>query len=302
MSDNEAKADSLPAVANLRRALATHQTIAIRQVMADGIIAVAAKARDWPLLHEAVDIKIQDQRDFLADWDRRVRSVGNPNLPIIPDLGTISVAQAEEEGGVKRTQASRWRKNLEDPEAYHHKVVLAACRKAGLEPEENHRAEGTGENEWFTPGQYIEAARDVMGGIDLDPATHEQAQLTVQAKTYFTAKDDGLSKSWHGRVWLNPPYAQPAIELFTTKMATEYAEGRVSQAVMLTHNYTDTRWFHLAAANADALCFTRGRIRFIDPAGEEAAPTQGQAFFYYGTNREAFTRIFARFGIPVYRA
>jgi hypothetical protein len=40
-------------------------------------------------------------------------------------------------------------------------------RTAELMPAENHRAEGTGENEWFTPAQYIEAARAVMGEIDL---------------------------------------------------------------------------------------------------------------------------------------
>ena len=36
-------------------------------------------------------------------------------------------------------------------------------------------------NEWFTPEQYITAAREVMGEIDLDPAPHRIEQETVRA-------------------------------------------------------------------------------------------------------------------------
>jgi len=38
-----------------------------------------------------------------------------------------------------------------------------------------HRTKGTGQNEWFTPDKYIQAAREVMGDIDLDPATSKSA-------------------------------------------------------------------------------------------------------------------------------
>ena len=52
---------------------------------------------------------------------------------------------------------------------------------------------------------------------------------------------------------------------------------------MLTHNYADTTWFHRAQSASSALCFTRGRIKFIDSIGNEcASPVQGQAFFYFG--------------------
>jgi hypothetical protein len=70
----------------------------------------------------------------------------------------------------------------------------------------------------------------------------------------------------------------------------------VSQAITLTHSYTDTDWFHNLEAYADWICFTRGRVRFIDDAGIESAPTQGQAFFYYGDQRDRFKELFGPVG------
>lgn len=172
-------------------------------------------------------------------------------------------------------------------------------REMAREVVHNHRAQGTGENEWYTPEEYIEAARLVMGSIDLDPASSEIANARVKAAKFYTQEDDGLSKNWTGNVWLNPPYAQPAIQHFAEKMAAEIDCGRVSQAVMLTHNYTDTRWFHLSAERASAICFTRGRIGFLSPEGKRAAPTQGQAFFYYGDNVDRFADVFSKFGFVV---
>lgn len=162
-----------------------------------------------------------------------------------------------------------------------------------------HRANFTGEQEWFTPPEFIEAARVAMGAIDLDPATCAKAQETVKAERYFTADDDGLARDWHGRVWMNPPYSQPAISQFVDKLVESYLSGEVTEAIALTHNYTDTSWFHRAASAARWICFTRGRIRFVSASGQLAAPTQGQAFFYFGQNPAAFRGAFAEIGLLV---
>ena len=51
------------------------------------------------------------------------------------------------------------------------KETLGEVTTAGLLRSHNHRAQGTGENEWYTPAQYVVAARQVLGCIDLDPAS-----------------------------------------------------------------------------------------------------------------------------------
>lgn len=158
---------------------------------------------------------------------------------------------------------------------------------------------GTGENEWYTPTEYLDAARNVLGTIDLDPASSDAAQEIVGASQHFTKANDGLLQEWHGRVWLNPPYTQPDIANFVTKMVSERAAGRVEAAILLTHNYTDTAWFHEAAAFSDAICFTRGRVKFYNAAGDVAAPTQGQAFFYFGDDISHFAERFLGIGFVV---
>lgn len=179
--------------------------------------------------------------------------------------------------------------------AEHHEPAKEVMREAV----HNHRAQGTGENEWYTPQTHLDAAYEVLGNIDLDPASSEIANKTVQADRIFTIDDDGLTKEWAGRVWMNPPYAQPFIAQFVEKLASEYEAGRVTEAISLTHNYTDTVWFHRAAKSCAAICFTRGRIGFLSPEGKKAAPTQGQAFFYYGSKVAEFVTSFSRIGFVV---
>jgi phage N-6-adenine-methyltransferase len=159
-----------------------------------------------------------------------------------------------------------------------------------------HLARGTGDNDWNTPGQCISAARAVLGEIDLDPASNIEAQTIVQATKFFTKEDDGLKHEWHGRVWLNPPYARGLIGRFVAKLLAELEAGHVTAAIMLTHSFTDTAWYQDAAGMAAAVCFTRGRIRFEKPAGEKASPVKGQSFLYFGDNPNAFRDVFEKYG------
>jgi ParB family chromosome partitioning protein len=157
-------------------------------------------------------------------------------------------------------------------------------------------AYNSGDNEWHTPAKHIEMARTVLGTIDLDPASNEIAQQTVRTERYFTAETDGLQQQWRGPVWLNPPYSSALIGLFVRKLIEERCADNIT-AIMLVNNSTDTAWWHEAEEIADAICFTRGRIQFIDPNGVEVgSPTQGQCFFYYGDDKDKFADVFKDIG------
>jgi ParB family chromosome partitioning protein len=160
-----------------------------------------------------------------------------------------------------------------------------------------HVANNSGNSEWHTPDEYLNAARAVMGGIDLDPASSAIAQERVQATTFYTVDDDGLTKDWKGRVWLNPPYTVGVVDQFVAKLVEHVAAGDVSAAVVLVNNATETRWFRQAAAVATAVCFPAGRVKFLDEQGNSGAPLQGQAVLYFGTATEAFVSEFSRFGL-----
>ncbi|KKL77956.1 hypothetical protein LCGC14_2029740, partial [marine sediment metagenome] len=117
----------------------------------------------------------------------------------------------------------------------------------------------------------------VLGSIDLDPASCEFAQKTVQAEKYFSEEDDGLGLPWYGRVFLNPPYQMPEIRDSVDKLIDELPN--IESAILLTNNNTDTRWFGKLVYHSKLICFTKGRIKFYKTDREKTQPTNGQIFF-----------------------
>ncbi len=154
----------------------------------------------------------------------------------------------------------------------------------------------TGKVEWYTPTSIIETARAVLGGFDLDPASSERANEIIRAAQIFTAEDDGLSQDWPiGRIWMNPPYAANLVGNFINRFCAEV--GRGSSGIVLVNNATETGWFQELLTASDAVCFHKGRLKFVCPnKGDDGTPLQGQAIFYAGSDAARFVSEFSRVG------
>lgn len=112
-------------------------------------------------------------------------------------------------------------------------------------------------DEWYSPP----ALFDALGlRFDLDPAAPPGGVPWVPADRHLSKREDGLAEEWHGRVFLNPPYGRET-SAWLDKLA---ANG---DGLALVFARTDTRWFQRFAAEASALCFIQGRLRFHRPDG-----------------------------------
>ena len=210
--------------------------------------------------------------------------------------------------GLDRNQSSRWQEEATVPEEtfveWMNQVVdkgdevtqsglLRLARSNGNVA----AAANTGEIEWYTPAEYIQMARTVMGSIDTDPASSEAANEVIEAETYYTQDNDGLSAEWCGNVWMNPPYAAGVVSQFTAKLCAEINAGHCNQAIVLLNNATDTKWFADLVQLAAAVCFKTGRIAFVNQEGEAVAgAAQGQVFLYFGRRCKSFCKVFSSIG------
>lgn len=301
---------TLANISAARRALASAQTL-------EDVLHIRDQAKAWEACmkivgeslsaqQDAAEVKLRAERkagEMLAGMEKS--KGGRPaekTAGTVPEVSALSLAEL----GVKEDQSRRWQKEAAvDDETF--EAYLASCRdeqreitQAGLLniAKGCHVSANSGENEWYTPPEIIEAASDVMGSIDLDPASCETAQSNVKAKRFYTADDDGLSKKWTGNVWLNPPYSKDLIGQFAAKVVAE--SSGFEQAIVLVNNATDTAWFHELASVASAICFLRGRVKFLDRTGKPAnTPVQGQAVLYVGQNVEHFRSRFSAFGLVV---
>ena len=269
-------------------------------------IQYAQRMQKWEDAWKAAEFMVQWQGDFVVWWTgnvgKRLRAGDNQHKRLNADLrSTLTKEKAEAQTKIKQQQVSRWRNGLGRPD-YAARIFKASYTKALADSAARRADLQTGEMEWFTPSIYVEKARNVLGTIDLDPASCEAAQQVVNARRFFTVEDDGLFQDWQGTVWLNPPYAGKLIAAFAAKMLQQLESGNVAAAIMLTNGYTETSWFHNLARKSCALCLTAGRIKFVSPHGEKSAPTNGQCFFYFGDQRERFVAEFNDVGtilVPV---
>lgn len=149
--------------------------------------------------------------------------------------------------------------------------------------------------EWYTPGEWIDLARQVLGTIDLDPASNATAQQWIQAKAFYARADNGLEQPWYGRVWCNPPYTEDGVnltKLFLERGLQAYRAGTVEAAIFLV-NRTGARWYSRILDEADAHIEIQDRIAFIDAQGrQQKSPRYYNDFLYLGGQPDRFKAAF----------
>ena len=152
-------------------------------------------------------------------------------------------------------------------------------------------------DDFYTHAPIIEAAREAMGGIDLDPASCPDANDVVRAAKFHTFNTNGLAHHWSGRVWCNPPFGK--WELWGPKIVQEWHSGDVEQMCVLMSSRASTAKCNAAlVAESDAVFIPNQRYPFWGM--KAGSPDEGHPIFYFGPNRERFAEAFMPLGTVAY--
>jgi ParB family chromosome partitioning protein len=158
--------------------------------------------------------------------------------------------------------------------------------------------------EWFTPSSFVNAARDVMGGIDLDPGSCAEANEIVKARRFITKEQDGLAQVWDAaRLFINPPGGRGLVTAFWQKLMRTRSEGFQAVWIGYSLEQLQTLQSHNAVTPLNfSMCVPNRRIQFVAPSGRKAgSPTHANYITYIGDNKEAFYDVFSEFGQVVIR-
>lgn len=247
-------------------------------------MAAPAVPTDWDY-----DKSVEKVRGFVYKWKNLTDEIKQELLVAREALST--------KGGYQYHRKVLGNKFPRTWETYCHDIGVEKRTVNGWLALPAHVAHASGENEWDTPAEYIEAARSAMGSIDTDPASNDEANKRIKANLFYTPDIDGRDNKWRGNVWMNPPYAQPLIAEFCDILVSKYNSREFQQACILVNNATETVWFQALLSISKCVCFPSGRIKFIDKAGNPSgAPLQGQAILYAGKRTEQFENEFSQFG------
>lgn len=99
----------------------------------------------------------------------------------------------------------------------------------------------------------------LLGPFDTDPCVHTEMPWKT-ATNMFNIEDDGLSRTWEGRVFMNPPYRG------VMKWAKKFIDSRDGVA-LLNGRSTETRATQVIMDRSEAIWFPEGRLSFFKPDG-----------------------------------
>lgn len=180
----------------------------------------------------------------------------------------------------------------------------------------------SGDTERYTPSYIIEAVRDTMGEIDLDPASCAIANERIKATRFFTKEDDGLKQEWRGRVWLNHPFSKgeeicknpdkckkkccvkrghhckervPSNAEWIDHLMQQFRLGWTSQFCCITFASLSERWFAPLQDFIRCEPYERVNYHFPDGSLDDQVP-KGSVITYGGPHPERFKAAFKHIG------
>jgi hypothetical protein len=244
---------------------------------------------------------LQQQHQQLTAAMAQLQSASEPSTPLSPAASSHTPAVIARGQQLQALEQER----QQVAAALAHITTLAQQHGLLLPPQKSHDCavqHSSDSNEWYTIPFGVDQARELMSGIDLDPASSVEAQSWIQAQAYYTQVEDGLQQPWFGRLWLNPPYGKRnhaqktyGATVWVQRAIAAYQAGHVMQAVL---------WLR-ASGNAGIRALeqggfprvTLGRIPHAPPGANgmpQKAVGHDTAVWYLGPQTERFQALFVR--------
>lgn len=150
--------------------------------------------------------------------------------------------------------------------------------------------------DYYTPVDIVDAARQAMGGIDLDAASHFLANRKLRIPDYFHTGRSAFTNDWYGRVWLNPPYGDnlPWFDRILHYRAT----GDITDLCMLSPTWAFTTaiaqpFMELVSAHV----LLSPTPKFWGNRDKKTGSNHPHSVVYIGDRVEPFWRAFAPHGL-----
>lgn len=164
-----------------------------------------------------------------------------------------------------------------------------------------------------TPRNVLDLVEDIAP-IAIDPSPGPRGWTHATLELRLEDGNDGLDSDWFalwhetlgeaGLVYCNPPFGRGHLDLWAKKIAHEADRG--VEIVALLPATPGPAWCQFLAPRADAICFWRGRLKFLDPRtlkpyllrdkrtgkDRESSGDTDTALFYFGERAKRFDRAF----------
>ncbi len=156
---------------------------------------------------------------------------------------------------------------------------------------------------WCTPPKYVNAVRDFLGNIALDPCSNRYSIVRADVE-YQLPTHDGLVGTWnYPTIYVNPPYGadrrrHTTIRHWLHRCAAAHKEygSEVLALVPVASNTKHWKLYVFGAAAAVAFLYDT-RLRFlVDGKDEGKGAPMSCAMVYWGKNVSRFDDVFTPFG------